>query len=89
VPTLATIDGPSMIGRGPLGHVGQSMAGSLGLFLDDDNRCRASIAHEMIVLWHGHWKAITLSWSIVLLLSLARRTMFAAETQMVTISCDP
>jgi hypothetical protein len=89
VTTLATNDGPSTIGHGPSGHVGWSTAGSWGSSLDNNDCCRALIACEMIVLWHGCWKAITLSWSVVALLSLAQCTIFAAETQLMTIICDP
>jgi hypothetical protein len=86
---LATNDGPSTIGCGPLGHVGWSTAGSLSLSSNDSDPHRASISLEMIFLWRGHWKAITLSWSIVQLSSLAQRAMFAAEMQLVMILCDP
>jgi hypothetical protein len=60
-----------MIGCGPAGCIGWLMMGSSGSSLDDNDHCRASIAHEIIVLWQGCWKAIMLSWSIVPLLSLA------------------
>ncbi len=89
VPTLAINDGFLTIGLGPLVRVGWSMAGSLGLSLDNNNCYRASIACKMIVLWHGCWKAITLSWRVIPLLSLAWCAMFAVETQIVTIFCDP
>jgi hypothetical protein len=71
VPTSATDDGLLTIGRGPLGHFGRSAAGSWGSSLDDNYRRRPSIACKMVVRWRGRWKAITLSWSVLMLSSLA------------------